>query len=86
MVSPAVTLMLAGPGAELKWQVMLDVVKFEGGTKMFPRFDADQAAKPGLGNSGSQPGYTAPVDVVTLVIRPCADARGARTRTSGRDE
>lgn len=47
---------------------------------MFPRFEAVQAAMLDLGKSGSKPGYTAPVCVVTLVIRPCAETRGAAIR------
>lgn len=59
---------------------MLDVLKSEGGTKTFPRFEARQAAMGGgfedWADEGSQPAYTLPEEVVMLVMRPCADIVG----------
>lgn len=65
--------------------MMSGVAKSAGVTYMFPRFDADHAASGGpeleeSAYSGSHPGYESPLDVVTLVIRPCAVTKEVDTR------
>jgi hypothetical protein len=58
---------------------MCEVLKEEGVTYMLPRLEADHAAREGSGdasraNSGSQPVYTSPEEVVIFTMRPWADA------------
>lgn len=73
--------MLDCPGAEAKWQFIEEVLNEEGGTKIFPRLEADQATSGEEGNSGFQPGYVRLVDgVVMFVMRPCAVTRGSSSR------
>lgn len=58
--SPAVVLTCSAPGCALKWHVIFEVLNEDGDTKIFPRFEADQAAIGGgiavlRATSGSQP-------------------------------